>query len=208
MRRWICPNCESGALAPERPLTDDVRRYCLPCSQRTGRLVKRTCPALDRARAERAEASKAKAAARRARDAERDLARWSHGDTDLRAEAKAIWKHMAEFHRGRSLPRLTIHRGQKWGGQTYCTGHGNREHVHITIGAAAPTSEVLMVLTHELAHAAAPRPGDWHDERWADCYVKAARARWGGANFTGVRAARGYAVDPYVRRGIRAALGS
>ncbi len=54
-RWWVCPSCGGGLLAPGRPRRDDVRRYCLPCSEATGRLVARTCPAADRERAARAE---------------------------------------------------------------------------------------------------------------------------------------------------------
>lgn len=47
MRRWTCPTCGSGVLAPDAPRKDDARRYCLDCTARTGRLVQRACPALE-----------------------------------------------------------------------------------------------------------------------------------------------------------------
>lgn len=202
MRRWICPTCDTGALAPDRPRRDDVRRYCLPCSQRTGRLVERTCPALDKQRATRAAATKERTAARRARDTERAVAARSHNGVDLLAEAKIIWRHMADHHRGRPMPELRL----RFTSKAYCTGNANRQRAVVSVGRYASTASALMVLTHELAHSAAPNPGDWHDERWADCYVTAARARWGATHFVGIRAARGYAVDKYVAAGIRNAL--
>jgi hypothetical protein len=51
-RRWTCPKCGKGALAPGKPRKDDVRRYCLPCSKKTGRLVTRECLSLERERAD------------------------------------------------------------------------------------------------------------------------------------------------------------
>ncbi len=69
MRRWVCPTCGKGKIAPARPAIDDTRRFCLPCSETTGRLVSRHCPSLEReqrerrARAEKANAATAEAAA-------------------------------------------------------------------------------------------------------------------------------------------------
>lgn len=61
LTRWNCPNGCGGVLAPTRPRKDDVRRYCLDCSKRTGRLVERVSPALERKRTVRVERSRAKA---------------------------------------------------------------------------------------------------------------------------------------------------
>lgn len=42
MKIWRCPMClESGVRAPTAMRRDDVRRFCLDCSQRTGFLVSR-----------------------------------------------------------------------------------------------------------------------------------------------------------------------
>ncbi len=62
--RWECPNGKHPAvLAPTKPRKDDIRRYCLPCSEAKGRLVTRVAPRLETARSEalarRKEASKA-----------------------------------------------------------------------------------------------------------------------------------------------------
>jgi ribosomal protein L44E len=47
LARWKCPTCSAGNLAPRRPRRDDVRKYCLPCSEKTGRLVEKVCAALE-----------------------------------------------------------------------------------------------------------------------------------------------------------------
>lgn len=45
--------------APEKGMRrDDVRRFCLPCSEVTGRLVERLCPAAERVSAKKAERRK------------------------------------------------------------------------------------------------------------------------------------------------------
>lgn len=55
-RRWACPKCLRGVLAPERMAADDIRRFCQHCSFAPGnkRLVERVCPALEKRRAARA----------------------------------------------------------------------------------------------------------------------------------------------------------
>lgn len=221
MRRWTCPTCDGGVLAPDRPRRDDVRRYCLACSAKSGRLIERTCPALERERAARDERNRAKASAQRAREsaarrAERERAarqranaaaraeraerdRRSYRGYDIIAEAQRIWPLMADYHRGRPMPMITLRRRSRG----YTTGRANDLHLALTMGGSL--DHVLWVLLHELAHAAAPAPRDWHNERWASCYVEAARARWGAEHFQGVRAAKGYAVDRYVAPAVRRA---
>lgn len=53
LARWICPRCRDGKLAPNRPRKNDVRRYCLACSEKSGRLVERVSPKLERKRAKK-----------------------------------------------------------------------------------------------------------------------------------------------------------
>lgn len=43
-KRWVCPLCNVGKLGLQRPRKNDVIRYCLPCSEKTGRLVERVSP--------------------------------------------------------------------------------------------------------------------------------------------------------------------
>jgi hypothetical protein len=68
--RWNCPNDKHPAiLASTRPPIDSIERYCMPCTQETGRLAKRIAPALERKRAAAAVTSAAKTKAKRAREA-------------------------------------------------------------------------------------------------------------------------------------------
>lgn len=73
--RWKCPRCERGTNAPQRMRTDDVRRFCLPCSTATGRLVRRVCPVMEGVRAERDRRRRDKARAKKERTREKDAQR-------------------------------------------------------------------------------------------------------------------------------------
>jgi hypothetical protein len=42
--KWGCPKCGHVQLAPKRPRRNDLRRYCVPCSVQTQRLVERVNP--------------------------------------------------------------------------------------------------------------------------------------------------------------------
>jgi hypothetical protein len=44
-KRWVCPLCEVGVLGPLRPRKDNAVRYCLPCTEKTGKLKERVAPA-------------------------------------------------------------------------------------------------------------------------------------------------------------------
>jgi len=41
MKIWRCPNCNTGLRAPKTMHHDDIRRYCLPCSEKAGSLIRR-----------------------------------------------------------------------------------------------------------------------------------------------------------------------
>ncbi len=105
--RWKCPTCGHGLLAPQRPRRDDVRRYCLPCSSKTGKLVERVAPALDAqrnardmARREREKAQRARK--RQANNTPRKVAQrhWSkvgeHGML-IKPETARLWNLLKKF---------------------------------------------------------------------------------------------------------------
>jgi hypothetical protein len=86
-------------LASTRPPKDSVVRYCLTCSAKTGRLVERIAPALERKRAAATVTAATKAKAKRARvatarqkakEAETDL--YTVEGVDLRDEFKRLLK--------------------------------------------------------------------------------------------------------------------
>ena len=59
--RWECPNGQHpGVLGSTRPALDSTVRFCLPCSEEEGKLVRRVAPALERKRAASAVRTQAK----------------------------------------------------------------------------------------------------------------------------------------------------
>ena len=147
MRRWKCPECGDGCLAPERPRTNDVRRYCLPCSEESGRLVERVCPALEKERAARYQRQQERQAKKR----EKERKKWTINGVRLDLELKKISKAAGL---GR-VPKLTIHRSRDpWARRTaghYKPWNGS---IHVTIKEGVATrGEILGLLVHEVAHA-------------------------------------------------------
>ena len=78
-------------LASSRPRRDDVARYCLPCSKKTGRLVRRAAPVLEAGRAARAVRTKSKRAAKVTREKAAEAARYLVDGVDLRAAMLGAW---------------------------------------------------------------------------------------------------------------------
>ena len=168
-RRWVCPNCRGGVLAVSRPRMDDVRRYCLPCSKSTGRLVKRICPAQERRVA--AKRAAVKEGAVRARERERareerlaaqaELARSIGAPEPFEVRAESIrgdlraWARLAAWQADLSDVELVIRRRTReplgW-----TSGHcdGTRRIV-ITVGV--DRAQARETLLHEMAHAAEGR---------------------------------------------------
>lgn len=95
MIKRACPACGVTKLSPARARRDDVRRFCLPCSEASGRLVERVSPARLRKEAKAKAARRAEANARaqlkRAWRAE-ERARWVHNGFDIRPLAIRIWR--------------------------------------------------------------------------------------------------------------------
>jgi len=161
--RWVCPSCGGGVNGPQRPRMDDVRRYCLRCSAKTGRLVQRTAPSLERRREEAAARSATKA--RRKADAER--ARWlvtlkdANGverDLDVKTELRTALTAMGYFngwaygHKPTiSDINIKIRRGDK-GHHTGRAILGGFD-VWFTFGKAS-YEEGLWLIYHEAAHMA------------------------------------------------------
>lgn len=145
--RWVCPRCGRAKLLGPRPRRDAVGRYCLPCSERTGRLVERTCPKLE---AER-EARSARRAAREARTAEREASRYVVDGFDYREELLRLWKLAQKIEprlKGRKVPLLRIERRQ-YG----CWGLAYRDgRITLRIFSSRTVGETRRTLVHEVAH--------------------------------------------------------
>lgn len=168
MKRWRCPNCGSGKLAPGRARKDDTRRYCLPCSERTGRLVERACPALDARRDAKATARKETTQRVKGRERERLTKRAVVEGLDVREE----WKRLCSLgvvrlrlrDQGRRSIPLTIGRTALKG---HTTGHAYYAGpVHVTLPEGCTRGQAAAILAHELAHSVASHHAEHHGEGW------------------------------------------
>ncbi len=111
--RWKCAICDHGLLAPTKPRKNDVRRYCLPCSSKSGKLVERVAPSLEKQRTVKKEAVKKKNVAKRATVAKRTAPMKAQQRIDaqrskmIHNEAEKIWKLMQPYHKGKPIPSST-----------------------------------------------------------------------------------------------------
>lgn len=189
-RRWVCPKCDAGCLAPSRPRKDDVKRFCLPCSKKVGRLVERVCPAANNAKAREDAERKAKRDANRAasqvqRTAERE--QHAHARDALKSERaalKAVPIGELAMLRGRQAFEEAARRYAKlkaWEQDLSgcaCTirlsvnnqissglAWGSSGEGRFTVTAGSDIADVHATILHELAHLAAP-PESHHGIQW------------------------------------------
>lgn len=195
LRRWICPKCGGGALAPSKPRRDDVRRYCLPCSTKTGRLVERTCPALDKAREARAETAKAKATRARRAKAARSAAYYVAGGVDVRAFARRAWLALG---RKSEVPPYTVGRSPHRGSGACGRAWPMEQRWRILVGPEVDRARVEVIVVHELAHLVAP-PNAMHDARFNRVFCAACEKLWG----FGIVGGRGYGPSRVIEHKLR-----
>lgn len=161
MRRWVCPLCDEGKLAPERARRDDTRTYCLACSERTGRLVRRTCivkAARDverEQREQRAREERAQLAAQRR--VERASVRQRNREAALRAQEDTVHSlvnrephelsGLPEQLRSASVAKTLAHLFAWWSSFTPERREAYRQQL-VRLGAAAPRLFNLHALEH------------------------------------------------------------
>jgi hypothetical protein len=178
--RWECPNGCGAVMGPRRPRKDDVRRYCLPCSEESGRLVERVAPVVEKERKAAAERAAKKRAARAARIRERknkytargpspvmvfpDAAGVEHS-VNIPKEVLRVAKRMKIHKRLGSVQviRRTRSRGPNGiGGLCYPHGAPNgptgwrvgegRAHITVSVYPGASYERLCALIAHEVAH--------------------------------------------------------
>lgn len=206
--RWKCPNCDDGLLAPSRPRRNDVRRYCLPCSTKSGRLVDRLAPSLDKQREKRTAIVQQQNKEKRVRVAKKLQPKKEQQRIDemrakmIHKEAERIWELMKPYHKGRQLPQITIAKGQNRGRQY---GHADSYSKYIQVNVDREQSvrrskRVWQVLAHELCHCAVPpiiRNGarDVHSREFYHCLRDIWQRRWACEISFAKVSTWGYSVD-------------
>ena len=190
-RRWVCPTCGGGVLAPSQPRRDDVRRFCLACSESTGRLVARSCPTLDRERNRRTEARRTKAQRQRATETakrtatetakrERIEARWFVEGHDIRVEFRRlarftrVWSNI----RGKRTPvawwkRWSLTTTARQRSNSHGTCYIWERRINLTIMPGLTWARVRATLLHEMTHAVMP-DDEHHGHRFRFGFADAA----------------------------------
>ena len=209
--RWKCDICNHGLLAPTKPRINDVRRYCLPCSSKTGKLVERVAPSLEKQRTAKKAAAKKRNVAKRATVAKRTAPAKAQQRVDaqrakmIHNEAEKIWKLMQPYHKGKPLPKIKIVRGKNWGSQY---GHAGFNYIQVNVDrsqSVGRSKRVWEVLAHELCHIAVPpiyRNGarDVHSREFYQCLKDVWQRRWKcEISFASV-STWGYSVDYIIQR--------
>lgn len=172
-RRWKCRRCDSGVLAPSRPRSDDVRRFCLPCSEKTGRLVQRYCPSLEKERAKKRSKktlAQAKAAARQSKKNERSRKAQAFF---RRAKRLKCWagdvKHATLYAQEKRDKRAP------YANRTPGTAYPHSGKITITVGF--DEADMQGTILHEMAHIAQGcRQGTAdHGDGFRSVYLEAVR---------------------------------
>jgi len=162
VKRWVCPLCGSGKLAPGKPARDDARRFCLPCSGKTGKLVERVSPAAQRAAAEREERRVAAAERGRARRASRSLQERERAAAEAEVYPGVLrvllrrWARLNEWGADLRDLKMSVRRRA----DAYSTGHAYYRAARITLTVGTSEGDGYATLLHEMAHHAGHRrPG-------------------------------------------------
>lgn len=204
--RWECPNgLHPGQLGSTRPKAEATVRFCWPCSEEAGVLVRRVAPALERKRGLRAATVAQQQAAKREREREQKARAMlvsvrdfdgSMVELDAGVLLKRAWKsrelqrRLAESWRrpGRlPVPELELRRGnpdkrpahQRIDRSGDISAHAfGADRITMTCGPALGREWLEAIIVHEAAHCACPDDA-WHDGRWASSYVRAIRELYG-----------------------------
>lgn len=204
-RRWVCDQCGTGALGSERPRRDDIVRYCLLCSKKTGRLVQRHCPSIEQKRTAKTERLTARRSAKAKTERTVKKERRTILGLDIDAEATRIWNlpiFKAQPRWQPKVPAITVRRSAK---KLHTSGHSYFNHGGIVLTIGSDEHEALGVLLHELAHPIIGKPnGQIHPESFWRFVRSAAREAWPNAEFRFNEPAKtGWLKQAQVTKGLR-----
>jgi hypothetical protein len=168
-KRWVCPQCQHGLLAPSRPRRDDVRRYCLNCSKKTGRLVERLCPTLEKKR----EKTAARHAVKRQKKAAKIQTDPKHQVMKLFRKWKKLrcWKDDVAH----ATLDLRVKRDTRKWNAWFTPGRARYFSGRITMTIGTDWADTRATLLHELTHVTqGRRPGtSGHDDGFRSIYREA-----------------------------------
>lgn len=220
--RWKCSRCDSGVLAPSKPRKDDIRRYCLPCSEEAGRLQMRVAPALEKQRERSAVSNKKKnqrkrqLVSKRASVKNQKMAVLKARQRLLNKEAARIWDLMEPWHKNRrngKVPKVIIGvaKGVGQGGGGHATYWDHTVQINLSSIQTRPSQQwAWHVLAHELAHCACPPllwkgKRDVHHRDFYKCLKAVTEKRWKTeVSFHEVSGEQyGYSVDYIIEKQVK-----
>lgn len=213
-RLWSCPNpdCDEPAVrAPSKPRRDDIRRYCLKCSVKTGRLVPRVCLALEKEREEKAAKAKEKASEaterrriQREKDKAAKLANETVSGVDLRGLMPKFWDALQKAAKQlnistySTMPVLRIVSARRPGS----SGKGSPwKGVKLSVDRNEDPVKLEELLLHEMCHALlGPKNGEWHQPEFCKVLMGAAKILWNVEVAYIIGAGRVYILDDLIMK--------
>jgi hypothetical protein len=170
-RRWVCPACDSGVIAPDKPRKNDVRRFCLDCSKKTGKLVERVCPALTNKRAQ----AKEKRAAKTARKRDKAKVKATQWPNVLQLHFSRFKKLKCWANDVKHAHLVLRHRpGKSTVRDDEASGYAKPWSGRIVVTAGSDRADAIETLLHELAHVAAGFSAG-HGDTFRSILMEAAR---------------------------------
>lgn len=183
--KWVCGLCSSVKLAPARPRKNDVRRYCLPCSEEQGHLVERTCPAREKATKERATKRKEHVKQVKRLVREHENARYSRAGYDIRDLVDEFWRLPAIKEARERLspapmkPMLKVRLSKEPSFASGRAWQGSHPRITFTLGSDVEAARLLQLTLHEVVHTAQANNVGHSDAFWALLH-QAAHEAWPG----------------------------
>lgn len=197
MKRWRCPKCGSGCLAPKTPRRDDLRKYCLDCSKKTGRLVERVLPSAVARRTAREMKRTVTAIFAKHRKQWKEDDYWTVAGVHVRETAKRYWKVLSTITKNRrAMPTITLRRSRKNPLQE--TGRASDHRVVMTFGTHVDRAAVEITLLHELSHSSVGQKHN-HDEVYNRAFVRASKELFD----IGAVISRGYLPTRFIEDALR-----
>jgi len=124
-RRWVCPECEVGILAPENMAALNPKRFCLDCSSKKGKrkLVERVCLAVETRKAAKARAAAKKKAKKKAVRRAKELGAFLFDGVHMRKELLRL-SRLSVFKgvfKGNWIPTLKLEDHGAYGHDRFAT---------------------------------------------------------------------------------------
>ena len=180
--RWKCEKCDDGLLAPTGPRKNDLRRYRLPCSAKSRKLVDGVAPSLEKKREKRTAIVQQKQKAKRVRIATKlqpKKERWKRMEQRqaiFNKEADRIWELFYPQGTNRKRPTISI----VFARNRDCSGYYNGGVLIRIPRRSSGGAWAWEVLAHELCHAVVPtsiRDGS-HGKAFYVALKNVIEARW------------------------------